>query len=466
MNAENNNSLAESLKIYQTALTEAEANAAELSLEQTIAVLSARDLVEESRVATHNHDPSALSSLVNYDKRLQQLGAPMITLGDDLAACRKSLNPPESAWWWSPVAAEVEEPPARRSFDWLWNALTITCLLVATSITTNTLQAFSRDGFDVLQTFSAVSQSAGLVLISGGALTGKGRKIISDILASLKISPKLQAPFTFLCSVVLLLLSVGLYFSLPQLGEYYYRRGMRFYQEGSLERAERNLKQAVNFAPRRFEMSADLGDVHSTLGNYDEAEPLYRRGAAGGHPNSLNGLGRVQLRTVTDMAYPPFDTFIFGENGIVAAQQAEKRSDRFEDLLAAETTFRVGLSQPDLEPALHAEMLAHLGFTLYLQAETTLDSSPDLLTDAETVLRDAVAVDSTITTDRQPGLGMSYCYLAMVLDATNSAEAADQWDACVANALPTSLDEYQDLFDYGERSIAIQVDTSGIVQQD
>ncbi len=325
--------------------------------------------------------------------------------------------------------------PSKKT-DWIWNALTIACLVISSSFVTNTLHAFSQDGFDLLQTFGAISQGAGLLLITGGTLTYKGKQVIKDILATFKVSPNYQAFGTFLIALAVLIITFLINLSLPLLGNYYYQRGDDYYQEGRLSSAQTSFQQALNFVKKESKLNEDinlsLGNIYESLGDHSKAKPLYQVGASGGNPASLNGLGRVQMRTASN----------------------------FQDLLMAETSFRIGLEQPAQDPTLQAEMLAHLGMVLIKQAEANKDRATALQNEAKAILQQGIALDKTLK-ERAPGYGMSYCYLAIL---QKKLSQPPQWQNCIAHALPTSVDQFRDIVFYAEPGIAAKINTAGIVQ--
>lgn len=322
-----------------------------------------------------------------------------------------------------------------KKFDWIWNTLAVICIVITGTFVTNTLHAFSQNGLDLIQTFGAISQGAGLLLITGGTLTDSGRQIIQRILASFNVSSRYQAEGTFTITFIVLIASGSIYFSLPFLGEYYYKKGYSEYQSGNLTMAMQNLEEATNFATDQTELSnsinTTLGNIYETLGDQDKAEPFYLAGSIAGAPSALNGLGRVQMYTAW----------------------------YFEDLLMAESSFRVGLAQPNLNPALKAEMLSHLGMALIKQADKNKDQRHAKLKEAEKILLRGIEVDKTLT-KRTAGLGLSHCYLAIVYKKLNQPH---EWDNCTAHALPTSLIQFSEIVMYAGSGIADNINTKGIV---
>lgn len=325
--------------------------------------------------------------------------------------------------------------PTKKS-DWAWNILTVSCLVISGTFVTNTLHAFSQNGMDLLQTFGAISQGAGLLLITGGTLTDKGKQVIQDMLATFKVPPNRQAAGTFVLALSVLVLTGIINFSLPLLGTYYYQHGQNAYQEGKLAAAKISFEEASHFVQAETkindEINVALGNVYETMGDQAKAKPYYQEGASSGNPAALNGLGRVQLRTAS----------------------------AYQGLLLAESSFRVGLAQPKLDATLKSEMLSHLGLTLIKQAEVEKDRSDALYKEAEAVLKQGITLDKTLT-ERTPGIGLSHCYMAILHKKLNLPQ---QWQSCIDNALPTSFDQFRDIMFYAEPGIAEKINTTGIVK--
>ena len=320
--------------------------------------------------------------------------------------------------------------------DWIFNILTVACLVVTGTFVTNTLHAFSHNGLDLIQTFGAISQGAGLLLVTGGTLTDKGRQVLQDMLATFKISPNRQAEGTLAFAFIALVITGAINFSLPLLGKYYYQRGQSEYQDGKLAAAKFSFEEASHFVRDETEINDDinvvLGNVYETLGAQIKARPYYQIGASAGNPDSADFLDRAQIR----------------------------KAKAYQGFLLAETSFRVGLAQPELDPTLKSEMLSHLGMTLIKQAEEEASRADALYQEVEKVLKQSIALDKTLT-ERTPGVGLSHCYLEILHKKLNRPQ---QWQACIDNALPTSFDQFREIVFYAEIGIAAKINTAGIVK--
>ncbi|MEM9273570.1 MAG: tetratricopeptide repeat protein [Cyanobacteria bacterium P01_F01_bin.143] len=435
-------SLSQAIIHYSKAIHAIKASDPKLSLEQLLEVLYARDQVENTLTSDKsNTSAQTLTQLVELDLQLKDLSK-SIGNNSHIENCRDSLNPPQTSWWWflsSPKPLPTKSPRLA-SFNWMWNSLTVLCLVLSGTFMTHTIKAFSKNGLDLLQTFSAAAQGAGLALVTGGTLTDKGKKFTENALNSINVPAVYHPEVTFALSAAVLLAAYGVNRSLPDLGQYYYSQGQKFYDKGQLDKAQESLTQAQGFAPDDFRISSALGNIHETLGNQEQAKSMYQIGVTGGNPMSLNGMGRVLLR----------------------------QASSYDDLLQSEAMFRIALDQPQIPTDLKAELYGHLGFTLIKQTETE-DVPPNkilfLQNEAAQILEKGIDVDRTIIQNRSPGLGLSYCYLAILLQQqNNTSEASEQWNSCITYALPTSIDEYRDIGHYAKPEIFKQINTSEIIR--
>lgn len=276
---------------YESALVKVESGNGSACEPDVIALLLARDGVEQEKQRGELGEANSIR-LLALDQRLKQQ-ASAITAATSLAHCRDSLSPPSSAWWWS---LEPPAPPAKvyklDQFDWVWNLLTVTCLVFSASFATHTARAFSTQGFDLMGTISTITQGAGVALVAGGALTDKGRKVTENILHSLKIPPVFYAEATFGFSALLLGTTFLLNSNLAKVGDIYQRQGDRLLNQGNLLTAHKKYLRAMDFDIHDETLLLALGDVSQQLGELDEAETYYRQGMALDEATGMNGLAR------------------------------------------------------------------------------------------------------------------------------------------------------------------------------
>lgn len=293
------------LDVYEAAIASLEAIAVdeaktEVSHQLTIDALLARDAVEKCRQAQET-SPASLPSaktyarLIQLDQRLNAKKTVIATHGH-LETSRQSLNPPESSWWWFiALPPQTVKQHEKDRFDWIWNGLTVVCLVTATSFATSTAKAFSIQGFDVLGLFSSFIQGAGLAFIAGGAFTDKGQKTVQNALRSVNIPSHHHAEATCLLSASLLAVSFTGYSNLYRLGNLYYAWGQGERDRGDNISAFRTFQKTLDFAPNKREAYSALGQVAEKMGRLEEAATYYEQGLALSDPASALGLARLGL---------------------------------------------------------------------------------------------------------------------------------------------------------------------------
>jgi tetratricopeptide (TPR) repeat protein len=300
-------SLDQAIAHYQSAVSAVElilAESAAVGSEDLFALkkdvlelLIARDTVEQQRqaIAIQGIRGSTYILLLDLDERLGKLGG-AIAAHLPLEDYRKSLKPPESSWWWffsSPgTSAKVHR---HDRFDWAWNALTVVFLVLSTSFATNTAKAFSTQGFDLLGTFSTISQGAGLALVAGGVLTDKGKRVAENILHSLKIPPHFYAEATCGFSLTILGTTAVINGNLPAIGDLYYSWAETNRQRGDLTTALSQYQRALQFTPENSKLHVAMGRVAEAQGDLKIAQTHYENGRQMNDPAAISGLGRVLI---------------------------------------------------------------------------------------------------------------------------------------------------------------------------
>lgn len=263
-------------------------------------LLIARDDVERQRqaIATQGISGSTYILLLDLDERLEKIGGAIVT-HIPLENYRKSLKPPESSWWWFFNSFSASNAPSKLhkhdQFDWAWNALTVVFLVFSTSFATNTAKAFSTQGFDLLGTFSTISQGAGLALVAGGVLTDKGKRVAENILHSLKVPPHFHAEATCGFSLAILGTTALINSNLPAIGNLYHGWAKTSHQNGDLITASSQYERALQFNPGNSKLHVALGKVSEAQGDLQAAQTHYERGRQMNDPEAMSGLGRVLI---------------------------------------------------------------------------------------------------------------------------------------------------------------------------
>lgn len=428
--------LDQAIERYAIALSAIEEAAPNPSVEQVLEVLKARDAVKAARTTEIEAPSETLAKLIDLDSRLKTQ-AKAIASFNKLATCRQSLDPPESAWWWFLDAPPRSQPKWAR-FNWVWNTLTVACLVGATTYTIETAKVFSKNGFDLLQTLTTLTQGAALALVAGGTLTDKGRQAVRNTLSSLKISPYLDAEATFAASAVLLAASYGIYTYLPEVGEWYYQQGTLDYNKGQLLKAKEKYEEAIHLAPERPAIHVALGKIYETLGQLDAAKSQYQIGLLKNDPASYNGLGRVTLEMSDDPDNPK----------------------------KAEGYFVRALDRENISENLKAQLHTNLGVAQLEQIDDA-DSTQqiqNLLYKARQNFEQALAIEQSIP-ETTPQRGIAHCYLAILPQGQQASNQMVNHAELCKKANPQTLGDFAQLVALRKRDVSDKINQSPAVTQ-
>lgn len=424
--ANNHHTLDSTVERYANALEKIEALTASKthpSSEQVLEVLVARDAVAKVLSAGASTDTQTLAMVLELDGRLKKQEVTIATVGQ-LAEWRKSLHPPESAWWWFFQAPKHIH--RWDHWDWIWEALTATVLVLSGSYLFSSLQAFSVGGLGVAETFGTLTQAAGLALVGKGTLTSDGRENVKTSFNKLKIPEHLHSEVMFGLSMLMLVAAYGLHSSLPNISRLYYQQGKESYKQGELSTAEEEYVQASRLDPTNEDITIALGEIYESVGELDKALAQYKQSLKSGYPVGFNHTGRIYIQK--------------------------------KDPVAAETLLRMGLQRVEDDPKTQYQLYRNLGWALLLQKKYQ---------EAQQALELAIEIDRKIPDkkDKPSGSGMANCLLAEVLEqAGNQERATKQWQYCKDYALPETINEYKWFMEVGERNLANQIDTSLVVE--
>jgi tetratricopeptide (TPR) repeat protein len=415
--------LERSLELYQEALEAIESAAPNISEEQALNVLLARDTIEELLPDKSQLSETEVIALIQLDERLHNQGK-AIARSVKLAKLRQPLNPDEdSAWWWFFTSTKQIDPWDR--LDWVWNLVTAGALALGGSYMFITLQAFAVGGLGVTEAFSTIAQASGIALLGKGALTSDGHKQVQKWLEKVGIPSKFFSEVTCAGSVLLLLVIYSIHTNLPSI---LYKKGDDAYNAGRLGEAEERILQAIQLNPENSEFYVPLGQIYETTAEFDKALAQYKNAVADGNAEGFNMMGRVYIQRPNPMT---------------------KRPDP--DL--AETLLRAGLQRVGDDPNTEYQLRRNLGWALLGQKKYAK---------AEQELKNAIALDSEIP-GNQIGGGMAFCFLAQSLTEQGKiAEAEDNWVECLDKARPETASEYRWFMKVGQQQLATCINTSGL----
>jgi tetratricopeptide (TPR) repeat protein len=176
----------------------------------------------------------------------------------------------------------------------LFNGLTIAGLTAVAAYMTTFVQLFSTGGITFAESFGLLGQG-GLLLAVIHTLHNTGQEKIKNLLKKLNISPQFHSQATLGITAMLLLASVGVNNSLPQIAKGNYREGEKLYQVGYLEKAQAQYEQAAKIDSNNSDFQIALGKIYESLGDLKEASTHYKVAVKRGTHRAFNNLGRVYI---------------------------------------------------------------------------------------------------------------------------------------------------------------------------
>lgn len=348
-------------------------------------VLIARDALQLAFSEIIGTSQEKLLTVIQLDSRLKKQ-AQSITQAVELADWRASFNPPEAAWWWF---LDALSPPFS-SFDWLWNALTVTSLTASLSLVVDISSRFLTSAPGFLGSLGVISPSVLTLLTVGGVLTEAGRIGIEKALSRLGIKQYLWQEVKFGLSLLLFLSLVGFRVSLPRISTYFNQQGVKNYETGEWSSALSDYERSLSLYPDNEKAHYNLGRLYEDLQDLDKARTQYRLAAQNNFDAAYNDLARLYI-------------------------QDKKFSEAVFLLLK-------GLDRVKTDNVLKYVLLKNLGWARLGQKRYA---------EAENHLREAIALDQTSAA--------AHCLLAQVLEGKRALKSARQeWEICLRYANPVN----------------------------
>lgn len=278
---------------YTDALTNLKLAKSEPSEIEILQILIARDAIEEALSDKTQLSVESLAKLLELDNFLKQQ-ADAIASGAKLAEWRATFHPSPEAWWWFLEPTSEKEVSHSNPLDPLFNGLTIAGLTAVAAYMTTFVQLFSTGGLSFAETFGLLGQG-GLLFTVIHTLQSTGQEKIKNMLKKLNISPQFHSQATLGITAMLLLASVGVNNSLPQMAKGNYREGEKLYKDGYLEKAQAQYEQATKIDPNNSDFQIALGKIYESLGDIKEASTQYKVALKRGDRRAFNNLGRVYI---------------------------------------------------------------------------------------------------------------------------------------------------------------------------
>jgi tetratricopeptide (TPR) repeat protein len=115
------------------------------------------------------------------------------------------------------------------------------------------------------------------------------------MLKKLNISPQFHSQVTLKITAMLLLASVGVSKSLPEIAKSNYRDGEGLYEKGLLIKTKAKYEQVAQIDPENSHILIALGKIYESLGDIEQASKEYKGVLQLGNARAFNNLGRVYI---------------------------------------------------------------------------------------------------------------------------------------------------------------------------
>jgi len=375
---------------YRTALQVLDLSK-ELSEEQAIAILCARDAVRQSLMEQSSISGDRLLRVKPLDTKLKE-HKQRICSAVDLPTYR-SIHPNTAQnWWWHLDAEPLVHQRDRK--DWLFKFLTISSWTVILALLLNIANRFFSVGLGVTGAVAVIFPSLLTFLKARSDLTEAGQKSIEQLFTGVGIPEHWQAKAKFISTFVLLGGITVLWCSLPAIADLYNRQGLDLYYGRHLRQAEQHYQQAIALDSDHAEAHYNLGLVYEDWLRLDEAKKVYQIASSQGLVEAHNNLARLLIQS--------------------------------EDYQEAVILLQDGLllrNRKAVEPEDEFNLYKNLGWARLSQG---------YLQDAQSALDQAIAIASINNTQQRIRSGAAaHCLLAQVLEKQNKTkDGLQQWQEC------------------------------------
>lgn len=176
----------------------------------------------------------------------------------------------------------------------IWSILTVICLAINISLLVDLAYRFLSGEPGTLSVLAVILQSL-VTLISGGALSAHGRRVMRRVFSAVAIKRRFWNVSEF--GLSLLAFAFLLYFrlSLGGISVLYNNHGSRQYVSGKLRSAEKSFKMAIRLNPDLASAYGNLGSIYDDQQDYEEAKKYYILSSQAGNILAYSKLARLHI---------------------------------------------------------------------------------------------------------------------------------------------------------------------------
>jgi len=255
---------------YEISLGKLEGSITEASL---LCVLLARDRVLDAAPEPLDADLHARLRAIDQRLRGQTRKIVAAITPGSFAAWRQTFLPKEELWWWW-LDQEAEGAGI------LWLILSTVLLPVSLTLAVDTSKRFLSGGPGPIDIFGTVLQVSLALILTGGLLTGGGRRWLERRLQELGITTHSRARLRGVASLAIFAVLLIINISLPRLAAKYVNRGIEHRRAGRVTQAIELYRRALSLDPRSHHAHYNLAWIAAGIGDHDQAISEYRQALA------------------------------------------------------------------------------------------------------------------------------------------------------------------------------------------
>jgi len=384
------------LECYKSAIESLEQAGSSIEVEQVLEVLKARDAVQVALKEQKSIPTSGLKQVIELDAALREK-AELITKTvncktiEQFAQWRESVSPPAEAWWWR---LESLAPPHHWDVcDWLWKGLTVAAWTANLSLLVNIATRFLSGGVGLGGAAAVILPSIFALLQASSELTKAGQEGFDKLLEKLNIPKQYREEAKLASALLLSVILISIWYSLPLISNLYNRNGLKNYDERNLGEAEQDYLKAIALNADNIDAHYNLGSLYEEWQDLEKAKKEYQIAVAGNLPDAYNNLGRLHIQ---DKKYPQAASAL--AKGLSLAQKQN--------------------SYPQVRHSLFKNLgWVRLEQGRYEEARQTLQAAIGITNNPEA----AKYISNP---------GAAHCLLAQVLDKQKQPKALEHWQKC------------------------------------
>lgn len=367
---------------------------------QGLALLQARDRLQQALDQTPLEDPQTLLILQTLDQTLETQAQALDGV-ISFEQCRKTLLPPIDRWWW--FLDQTKPPHPLDRFDWLFNGIGLGAWTVSLALLVDLSRRVLIGGSGVAGLSVLTLSSLVTLLKARSDLTEAGQRGFRILLEKLGVKSYWQAEATCITTTLLATALTTLWLGLPNFSRYSNRLGQQAHDDGKLGQAERLYTQAIAFNEDNLQAHYNLGILYEDLQDVDRATAQYLIAMQGDLPDAYNNLGHLYIQAAIQSDDPSFQT----------QKQQQAIALLTQGLALAEI-------QQSL-PSVRYSFYKNLGWARFLQ------DNPQV---AEPFLQIAIEISEQSGPNSVKNIGSAHCLMALSLEAQQSPKALQSWQQC------------------------------------